>query len=807
MAERIEFEMKKKYLESGSPLANESAIVKGDKFRITVLTSRLLRIEYSENGIFNDSATFAVINRDFEVPKYEIKNEDGILLITTEYIRFQYNTTKPFSKESMSLRYIGNNASVSAGRALPTWHFGIDINDNLLGTASSMDRADGECHIDDGIMSTGGVCVLDDSKPFLLNEDGSISASKKKSIDQYLFCYGCAGEKKYDYITALRDFYKLSGNTPLLPKYVLGNWWSRYHEYTQDEYIKLIERFSNENIPLSVAMLDMDWHLAKIDTKYGGGWTGYTWNEELFPNHKEFLSDLHKKGLHIGLNIHPQGGIAAHEKCYNDMADAMGIDKSKEELVEFDIENTEFVENYFKVMHNPLEEEGVDFWWIDYNTKERMLAVDPLPMLNHYHYQDMVGRTERPLILSRYSGPGSHRYPIGFSGDTISTWETLEFQTYFTIVATNIGYGWWSHDIGGFIFGIKDDELMARWTQFGVFSPITRLHSTNSRFMSKEPWLYNKTCEISMKKFLRLRHKLMPYLYTMNYLAANEGIPIVRPLYYYFSYEESYMHKSEYMFGSEMLVSAIVKPADSATTMGAASVFLPEGIWYDFFSGRTYNGGKTFTAFRDIYTMPVFVKAGGIIPMTDEITSLENPENLSVNVYAGASNKFDMYEDDGISYNYDKGEYVITHFDFNWGDKAELCVSKAYSAENIVPYKRNYTMNFVGVCDTDITVFVENEEVVALEKSYKNRILTVKISGVINSFKVILSNANLCSNSVNEWLEEFLQQANIEYELKDNLYNVLTSDVSIEKKFVYLQQNVRDENVKSALTEIITQEI
>ena len=144
------------------------------------------------------------------------------------------------------------------------------------------------------------------------------------------------------------------------------------------------------------------------------------------------------------------------------------------------------------MLHRGLEDDGVDFWWLDWQSgpHSRVAGIDPLWMLNHFHFLDSARDGRRPLTFSRYAGPGSHRYPVGFSGDTVISWASLAFQPYFTATASNIGYGWWSHDIGGHMFGGKDDELATRWLQLGVFSPILRLHSSANEFTTKEPWTY-----------------------------------------------------------------------------------------------------------------------------------------------------------------------------------------------------------------------------------------------------------------------------------------------------------------------------
>ena len=152
--------------------------------------------------------------------------------------------------------------------------------------------------------------------------------------------------------------------------------------------------------------------------------------------------------------------------------------------IDFDPADPAFLEAYLEVLHHPLEAEGVDFWWLDWQQGgvTRIPGLDPLWLLNHFHFLDSGRATAgAPLTFSRYAGVGSHRYPIGFSGDTVITWASLDFQPYFTATASNVGYGWWSHDIGGHFFGGKDDELTVRWTQLGVFSPIMRLHSSRAR--------------------------------------------------------------------------------------------------------------------------------------------------------------------------------------------------------------------------------------------------------------------------------------------------------------------------------------
>lgn len=638
-----------------SPAAKKDAVVQGEKYRFTVLTSRLIRMEYQEDGLFEDHATQCVWNRDFPIVPFEAEKSDVELHIVTEHLHLTY-TGQKFCKNSLSIRLLGNLSDF-----LSVWHYGEPVSD-LKGTARTLDGKDGACELEPGLMSKGGFTVLDDSASLLLTEDGRAEPRKGSCIDLYFWGYG------RDYKQCLKDFYRLSGAAPLLPRYALGNWWSRYYKYTEETYLELMNRFEKERIPFSVAVIDMDWHLVEIDPAIGSGWTGYTWNRELFPDPERFLRKLHEKNLKVTLNVHPADGIRRHEDRYAEMAEAMGIDPESGKAVEFDVTDPHFLEAYFEILHRPLEEQGVDFWWIDWQSGSvsKTEGLDPLWMLNHYHYMDNCRGRNRGLCFSRYAGPGSHRYPVGFSGDSIISWESLEFQPYFTATAANIGYAWWSHDIGGHMMGYMDHELAVRWLQFGVFSPISRLHSSSSPFTGKEPWNYPERHAGIMKRFLRLRHLLVPYLFTMNELCHREGLPLVEPVYYEHPWEEAaYQYKNEYFFGTQLLVCPVTSPTEYATLRARTRMWLPEGIWFDVFSNRVYRGGRHMTLYRRLEEMPVFAGAGAIIPAACEAMediSL-NPKELAVSVYPGANGRFCLYEEYGET-------AVRTEFELDWENKA-----------------------------------------------------------------------------------------------------------------------------------------
>ena len=423
-----------------------------------------------------------------------------------------------------------------------------------------------------------------------------------------------------------------------------------------------MDKFEKRQVPFTVATVDMDWHWSdsldeqfkitqsgKNDAWHGGahGWTGYSWNHNLFPDYKKFLADLKQKNLAVTLNLHPAMGVRYFEDSYVEMAKAMEIDPKTEQCVEFDITDERFINAYFEILHRPYEEDGVSFWWIDWQqgNESKIEGLKPLWALNHYHFMDH-SLEHTPLILSRYCGVGSHRYPVGFSGDTYVSWETLHYLPYFTATASNLGYGWWSHDIGGHMSGSKDDELYIRFLQFGVFSPINRLHSSCCETFSKEPGYFRNGVGLIAEEYLRFRHRLIPFLYTAAYENKEKGCTLIEPMYYeYPEKEEAYQFQGQYLFGKQLLVAPIVSKS-VAYGIAAQNVWLPEGKWTDIFTGFIYTGGKIVEMHRYLEEIPVLASEGTILVLDSEknTNSIENPEMLEVWLFNG-NGSYTLYEE------------------------------------------------------------------------------------------------------------------------------------------------------------------
>ncbi|GAA1395053.1 glycoside hydrolase family 31 protein [Luteococcus peritonei] len=765
-----------------TPLARPESVVQGTNVRFTVLTERLLRLEYSPTGSFEDRATQVVINRDLPTPDFKVFRDGERVQIITRYLHLDHAGGE-FSAENLSVKELtGGYHSIwrpgqEADSAFSQY---VGKRTQLGGTARTLDAVDGPTDLEPGLANELGITSLDDSASLALVDDW-VAQRIPGNVDVYVFAYG------HDYPAAVADFYRISGRQPALPRHALGNWWSRYHPYTDQEYQALITRFEAERLPFSVAVVDMDWHLTSIDPRFGAGWTGYTWNPDLFPDHVGFMAWLHEHGLKISLNVHPAEGVRAFEEAYPRMAEALGIDPATELPASFDFADPAFIRAYFEQLHHPMEAEGVDFWWVDWQqgATSRIPGLDPLWMLNHCHFLDSQRDGERGLTFSRYAGPGSHRYPVGFSGDTVVTWQSLHFQPWFTATASNIGYGWWSHDIGGHMFGHKDDELATRWLQFGVFSPVNRLHSSNGAFFGKEPWRHGPVAERIMGDFLRLRHRMVPWLFTENEASSRELRPLLRPMYWTEPEElAAYQCDNQYWFGRDLLVAPLTSPTVAGTRTASTTLWLPEGDWVDFFTGLSYRGGRRVTMHRRLDSIPVLARAGAIVPLTgqdadgQDLLRIEIPESLELRVFAGADGSYTLVEDDDRL----EPRTVRTRFDYHH-DSGELVIHPAEGELDLLPAQRRYRLVLVGA---------GTEQVVELGEVPTATGASARFDG-----------PREFDNQVAERLFTLLDRAEIGFTTKQQCYDAITENPTAARRMAVLRALELDPVLLDVLAEVV----
>jgi alpha-glucosidase len=668
-------------LPTDNPLAAPKAQVRHGKARFTVLTDRLIRMEWAADGRFEDRPTLSVVNRRLPVPAFTMSAKGASLRIATDAVELTFTDTgKGFTPRTLSARF--RTAGVRGD-----WRFGQRDADNLGGTFRTLDGFDGDrkkewkqnaagkweagdwkgVPLPPGLVSRAGWSVFDDSNGIVLDPvagKGTPWVTPRpagKRQDLYFMAYG------HDYRAWVRDASRVFGRQPLPPRFALGYWYSRYWAYTDRELEALVDEFRRNQVPLDVLVIDMDWHKP--------GWTGYSWDRDYFPDAAETLGHLKREGLKITLNLHPAQGVGEHEDSFRDMLKALGSDPKRvirdpvilndlvicKRRIAMDMTDPDYVRAYFTCLHHPLEKMGVDFWWMDWQqgTKTNVPGLDPLPWINHLHWTDMAANRERagkrPICFSRFGGVGAGRYPIGFSGDTVVSWESLAFQPRFTATAANVLYGYWSHDIGGHMHNPITPELHARWVQFGAFSPVVRTHSTKSHEQDRRFWNFPEPYRGVMMQAVRDRYALVPYLYSECRRCFDTGLSLARPLYYHHPEDpEAYRRPNEYYLGEAVLAAPVVQPADKTTGLASVAVWLPRGRWFEVSSGRWFAGGRTHRLSVHLAETPHFVRPGAILP-GQEIPERLMPGSypaLRVTAFPGGDGAYDLYEDDGVSEDY-----------------------------------------------------------------------------------------------------------------------------------------------------------
>ena len=743
-----------------NPVADTKAIIQNGDVRLTILNPRVIRMEWCEDGKFEDRASLTFVNRKLPVPKYSKKETDGWLEITTDELKLKYKTgSGMFSENNLLVEF-------KLGPDTKVWKFGLENKGNLSGTRRTLDGTDGEYRdpkdpaskikLEEGIISKEGWCVIDDTqKPLFDNSDWPWVTARpsKKFQDLYFFGYG------YNYKLAMKDFTEIAGKIALPPKFIFGYWYSRYWPYTQKEATEIINTFESFNIPLDVFVIDMDWHLTiekeffkdgkRIKDQAGENiaWTGFTWDKNFFPYPEDLLSWKKDKNLKMCLNLHPASGIQPHEEKYPEMAKAMGINPATKKYVPFDITNKDYANNYFKIMLHPMEKMGIDFWWLDWQqwSTTTIPGVNPTFYLNYVHYSDMERQNKvRPFIYHRWGGLGNHRYQIGFSGDTKISWASLDYQPYFTTTASNVGFGFWGHDIGGHHLNQDNDpELLTRWFQFGVFSPLLKTHATHDPGIKRKIWEYPSENFFIMRDLIDLRYALVPYIYTAARKSYDEGISLCKPLYYEYPQNESaYKFRNEYFFGDDMILNPVTKAIGKDSLFTYQSTWLPQGKWFEWSSGSILEGDRVVIRSFTLDEVPVYVKEGAIIPMQPKVKNLsEKVDRIIFNVFPGAKGSGKMYEDEGNNQNFKSGKYAVTKVEQE--RKEDKLIITILPVEGNYPgmiKNRNYELRIINSFPP-VSVKLNGKEIL-FSKSLKNNSWNYdgdKLTAVILSSKEAVS--------------------------------------------------------------------
>ena len=695
-----------------NPKADAKAVVTSGNARFTVLTPQLIRMEWSADGQFEDRATLTFVNRETPVPEFKVRESKSKLTITTPALTLTYLKNGKFSDKNLKAVFTLNGKEV-------VWTPGMENPQNLLGTTRTLDGADGSKlkePMEQGILSRAGWSLIDDSQRHVLTPDGSeweewVEARPEGDRqDLYLFAYG------HDYKQALADYALVAGRAPMPPKYTLGYWWSRYWQYSDNEFVDLVNKLKSMDVPIDVLIVDMDWHetwgLRKSNSpkdEYGQriGWTGYTWQKELFPSPANFLKWTENEELKVALNLHPASGIQPYEAVYDDFTKEYGWSE-KGKSVPFKIDERKWADAYFKTVLEPMERDGVDFWWLDWQQWKESKYTPGLSntfWLNHtfFNHAERQNPGLRPFIYHRWGGLGSHRYPLAFSGDTYATWPMLAYLPYFTATASNVNYGWWGHDIGGHMFHktqkATDPELYTRWLQYGVFTPIFKTHSTKDPRIERCIWCFPDHMFL-MRDAIRLRYTLAPYIYNAARENYDTGVGMCRPMYYdYPESDKAYETPEQFMFGNDILATTITQPVDSITGLAPRTIWFPEGTWFDCATGSMYEGGRTEELHYTLAENPHYAKAGSIIPMNPAtVKNLQQPcDTLVLTFIPGGDGQLRHYEDDGMSQQYKTNYAVTTVSKKQEGNTVRVRISPREGSFAGASDNRSYELRFPAV--------------------------------------------------------------------------------------------------------------
>ena len=766
--------------------SESNTVIQGENYRFSVISERIIRLEYSSSGQFLDKPTQIIKKRNIGNPKFSVRQDSNFLEITTKYFSLNYLKGQPFTGTKIDpMKNLKISLLARERDRKKDWYYGHPEARNLLGNMISTDIETPPL-LKKGLYSLDGFSSIDDSYGKTIEEDGTLGNPLSDHIDIYVFMYDM------DFKQALFDYFKMTGAPSLIPRYALGNWWSRNTIYDDGAVDDLLRHFEKNMIPFSIMLFDHDWHIRNIGT-FRNLKTGFTFNRMFFKNPKTMIDNFHKRGVRVGLVINPTDGIYPHEQYYKQAAEYLKI--SNNSIISFDPLNPKHIDVMFKMFLHPLEAMGVDFFWNDSNGG---MDINKLWSLNHYLYFDS-GRNsnKRPLILGRGGIYAPHRYPVLYGGSSEISWDSLKNIPFNYLNAANIGVSWWSHDVGGNHGGIEDGELYVRYIQLNTFGPIMRFHGARGRYYKKEPWLWDAKTQRIAENYLRLRHRLVPYIYTEAYNYTRSGTPLIQPFYYnYMWVYDDDLYRNQYYFGSQLLVCPILEQKDPAMNRTIHRFYVPDGIWYDFVTGKKFPGNKKYVSFFKEDDYPVFAHAGSIIPFSNksDFNNIGLPTDMEIQIFPGVSNTYTLYEDDGITSLYKQGYYLKTSIDYNYMKNNYTVIIRSIDGKSgIVPDRRNYKLVFRNTKQADSVSLYFNSEKIDSESYVDGNDFIVEAKNIptIGQLTVNCRGKDIEIDAVrliNDDFDSILMDLKINTYLKEDIAKIIFGDLPISKKRIEIRK-------------------
>lgn len=547
------------------------------------------------------------------------------------------------------------------------------------------------------IYSTGGWGVYWDNPTRTIYYDGNKGMSFRSdygnTVDYYLF----VGKNLDELTTAFHSF---TGRVPMMPYWALGYHQSRNRYHNRQEYMEVAKTAHEKNIPMGSLFIDYHYW-----GKYGTG--AMKFDEALWPNMPEMLDSIH--------NVYNTKTVITMWPCFKpgtpnyNLLDSKGYilrGASAIDGIIYDVFNPE-ARKIYREMITPLMKLNIDGWFMDGPEPDHMQSFLPTqtylgpalkvrnlyPLFNAANYYQAitdVRPTQRPYMITRCASASQHKYGTAvWSGDIPATWEELRNQVTAGLNFTAVGCPYWTSDIGGYSGGDPNDpayrELFTRWFEYGTFCSIFRAHGR--RYPGKtetpnEPWSYGAEAEKILTNYINMRYKLLPYIYSLSAMTSKSDYNPMRLLAYDFANDKNILDcKDQFMYGPSFMVCPVLQEGKNMR-----DVYLPKGQkWIDYWTNRVYNGGSNITADAPIEKIPLFIKAGSIIPSYNQVfgNDIKHDAPIRIDIYAGANGLFDYYEDDGTSMDYKQGKFKL--IPLRWDDTTQTL--------NIAPSDGTFTLN------------------------------------------------------------------------------------------------------------------
>lgn len=609
------------------------------RIRIQAYSDTLFRVEYQPEGEFEDKPTLLMGEELPRPVRAKTIVRGNRLTVRTSRCELVYvRTGDDFTKDTLRVTY-------RRGGARRTWTRGDRHRHPVPEVWRSLDAWDRDVkrHAVPILINSDGWHIIEDNAQVYWDKKSAWPVVRRRPYYQnlYLFFYGD------DVRQAFKDYITLFGRHPMIPRQALGAWYSRWHDYKDPELRALIEQYRKHNVPLDVLVVDVDWHKHH--------WNGYDWRTASFPNPPDFIRHVKDSGMKLVLNDHP--GYELYDPLPDDdsrlarMKPSIGEPPYKG-MWACDWGRKSVTDKWVKVCLQEMLRQGIDGWWIDGWGDNPFPNVDGQLWLNWQYFRATrdLRPNERPMILSRWGGIGSHRYPVQFSGDTHSRFDVLEHQIPYTAYSGGAGAAWWSHDVGGFHEGEIDEEVYLRWVQFAALSPIFRTHSNHG---IREPYKFSCRALEIYRSFIRLRYRLIPYLEQLQFSLRQTGFPLVYPMdFAHPSDSRARRFPGQYYLGSSILVAPVTCAVSKSKKTAAKTVWLPDGRWLDVQTGKWVAGSRVVTKNAKIDEMPLFVREGSILPSIQVLTPIQTGpyRQVTFNVFGtGRDSSEQFWFDDGLT--------------------------------------------------------------------------------------------------------------------------------------------------------------